>query len=35
VITILDRRLVTRRYGRQILDALPPFTRQIDRLPSA
>ncbi len=35
VITILDRRLVTRRYGRQILDALPPFTRQIDRLPGA
>jgi ATP-dependent DNA helicase DinG len=35
VITILDRRLVTRRYGRQILDALPPFARQIDRLPSA
>jgi ATP-dependent DNA helicase DinG len=29
-ITILDRRLVQRRYGRAILDSLPPFSRQID-----
>jgi ATP-dependent DNA helicase DinG len=29
-ITLLDRRLVTQRYGRAILDALPPFRRQID-----
>lgn len=28
-ITLLDRRIVTRRYGRAILDSLPPFTRQI------
>jgi ATP-dependent DNA helicase DinG len=28
-VTILDRRLVTRRYGRVILDALPPFRRDI------
>ena len=30
VITLLDRRLVTQRYGRAILDALPPYRRQID-----
>ncbi len=29
-ITLLDRRVVTQRYGRAILDALPPFRRQID-----
>jgi ATP-dependent DNA helicase DinG len=28
-VTLLDRRLVTRRYGRAILDSLPPFTRRI------
>ncbi|MCE2595716.1 ATP-dependent DNA helicase DinG [Motilimonas cestriensis] len=28
-ITILDRRLVTRRYGKGLLDALPPFKRDI------
>lgn len=28
-VTILDRRLVTRRYGQVILDALPPFRREI------
>ncbi|WP_027853637.1 ATP-dependent DNA helicase DinG [Marinobacterium litorale] len=28
-VTLLDRRVVTRRYGRQLLDALPPFRRQI------
>ncbi len=33
-ITILDRRLVSRRYGRQILESLPPFARFIDS-PSA
>ena len=26
-ITLLDRRVLTRRYGRAILDSLPPFTR--------
>ena len=30
-VTIGDRRLVTRRYGRVLLDALPPFRRQISR----
>ncbi|WP_323847115.1 ATP-dependent DNA helicase DinG [Microbulbifer magnicolonia] len=29
-ITLLDRRIVTRRYGRAILDSLPPFVRRID-----
>ncbi|MDF2939572.1 MAG: ATP-dependent helicase DinG [Gammaproteobacteria bacterium] len=28
-ITILDRRVVLRRYGKQLLDSLPAFTRQI------
>ncbi len=31
IISILDKRLVTRRYGRSILDSLPPFRRQISR----
>jgi len=26
-ITLLDRRILTRRYGRAILDSMPPFTR--------
>ncbi len=30
VVTLLDRRLVTQRYGRTLLDTLPPFRRQID-----
>lgn len=30
VITLLDRRLVTQRYGRAILDALPPYRREIE-----
>ncbi|QFT85593.1 putative ATP-dependent helicase DinG [Halomonas sp. THAF12] len=29
-ITLLDRRVLTRRYGRALLDALPPFIREID-----
>jgi len=29
VVTILDRRLVTQRYGGMLLNALPPFTREI------
>jgi ATP-dependent DNA helicase DinG len=29
-VTLLDRRIVTRRYGRAMLDSLPPFTRQIE-----
>jgi len=28
-ITLLDRRVVTRRYGRRILDSLPPFRREV------
>ena len=32
-VTILDRRLVTRSYGRSLLDALPPFRRRIERMP--
>ncbi len=28
-IILLDRRVVTRRYGRQLLDSLPPFRREI------
>ena len=30
VVTLLDRRLVTQRYGKAILNALPPFRREID-----
>ncbi|WP_426416403.1 ATP-dependent DNA helicase DinG [Aestuariirhabdus sp. LZHN29] len=30
LITILDRRLVSARYGRALLDSLPPFQRRID-----
>jgi ATP-dependent DNA helicase DinG len=26
-VTLLDRRVITRRYGRAILDSLPPFNR--------
>ncbi|MGJ8524584.1 ATP-dependent DNA helicase DinG [Halomonadaceae bacterium LMG 33818] len=29
-ITILDRRLLTKRYGKSLLDSLPPFRREID-----
>ncbi|MCK9504623.1 MAG: ATP-dependent DNA helicase DinG [Porticoccaceae bacterium] len=29
-VTILDRRLVSKFYGRQLLDSLPPFRREID-----
>ncbi|QEA40131.1 ATP-dependent DNA helicase DinG [Pistricoccus aurantiacus] len=29
-ITLLDRRVLTRRYGAALLDALPPFQREID-----
>ncbi|MFR9718640.1 ATP-dependent DNA helicase DinG [Aeromonas diversa] len=29
-VTILDRRLVTKRYGKGLLDALPPFKRHIE-----
>ncbi|MFP8965424.1 ATP-dependent DNA helicase DinG [Pokkaliibacter sp. CJK22405] len=29
-ITLLDRRVVSKRYGKTLLDALPPFRRRID-----
>ncbi|CAA0114167.1 putative ATP-dependent helicase DinG [BD1-7 clade bacterium] len=29
-VTLLDKRIVTKRYGRQILNALPPFHRMIE-----
>ncbi|MGO2133094.1 MAG: helicase C-terminal domain-containing protein, partial [Halomonas sp.] len=29
-ITLLDRRVLTRRYGSALLDSLPPFTREIE-----
>lgn len=29
-VVILDRRIVTKRYGKSLLDALPPFTREIE-----
>ena len=29
-VTVGDRRLVTRRYGRALLDAMPPFRREIE-----
>jgi ATP-dependent DNA helicase DinG len=28
-VTILDKRLVTKRYGTQLINALPPFRREI------
>ncbi|MCB2747264.1 hypothetical protein KQ905_14850, partial [Listeria monocytogenes] len=28
-ITLLDRRVVTQRYGKALLNALPPFRREI------
>lgn len=31
-ITILDRRIIERAYGKAILDALPPYRRQIDHV---
>jgi len=31
VITLMDRRVVTKRYGKQLLDSLPPFERVIEK----
>jgi ATP-dependent DNA helicase DinG len=28
-VTILDKRLITKRYGNQLLNGLPPFRREI------
>jgi ATP-dependent DNA helicase DinG len=30
VITLMDKRVVTKRYGKQLLDSLPPFARVIE-----
>lgn len=30
IITLLDRRLVSKRYGKELLDSLPPFKRNIE-----
>jgi ATP-dependent DNA helicase DinG len=30
-VTLLDRRVLTRRYGRAILDSLPPFRRELEQ----
>jgi len=30
-VSLLDRRIVTKAYGRRILDSLPPFRREIER----
>jgi ATP-dependent DNA helicase DinG len=30
-VTLMDRRILTRRYGRAILDSLPPFRRELAR----
>ena len=32
-VTLLDRRVVTKRYGKMLLDSLPPFRRLIDEAP--
>jgi ATP-dependent DNA helicase DinG len=32
-VTVLDRRLLTKPYGRQLLNALPPFRRRIEKGP--
>jgi len=29
-VTLLDRRIVSRRYGQAMLDSMPPFTREIE-----
>ncbi|RKR06327.1 ATP-dependent DNA helicase DinG [Kushneria sinocarnis] len=34
-ITLLDRRVLTRRYGKALLDALPPFERDIETAASS
>ncbi len=30
-VTILDKRLISKRYGKAILDSLPPFKRIIEK----
>ena len=29
VITLMDKRVITKRYGKQLLDSLPPYKRVI------
>ncbi|MGL4454760.1 MAG: helicase C-terminal domain-containing protein, partial [Plesiomonas sp.] len=29
-VVLLDRRVITRRYGKALLDALPPFHRHVE-----
>jgi len=31
IITLLDKRVVTKRYGKQLLDSLPPFERMFEK----
>ena len=31
IITLLDKRVVTKRYGKQLLDSLPPFSRVFEK----
>jgi ATP-dependent DNA helicase DinG len=31
VITLMDKRVVTKRYGKQILASLPPFERVFEK----
>lgn len=33
VVTVLDRRLISKRYGKAILESLPPFQLQLDQEP--
>ncbi len=30
-ITLLDKRIITKRYGKMILDSLPPYTVKIEQ----
>jgi ATP-dependent DNA helicase DinG len=31
IITLLDKRVITKRYGKQLLDSLPPFKKVIEK----
>ena len=31
IITLLDKRIITKRYGNQLLDSLPPFKKVIEK----
>ena len=30
IITVMDKRVITKRYGKQLLNALPPFKRVVE-----